>query len=127
MQQPNTLFLIARFGLKGTDKVGVLESHMWLLDPADIAMENVSFHKSKSDRAYKGGKILGFRDATDEEFQAHQELMENSDAGSMADNKKLRQIIVFQPTRLWNKLWPASAKSKPMAVKALGFVPPGDA
>jgi hypothetical protein len=126
MQQPNTLFLIAKFGLKGTDKVGVLESHMWLLDPADITMENVSFHKSKSDRAYKGGKILGFRDATDEEFQAHQELMQNPAEGSMADNKKPRQIIVFQPIRLWNKLWPASAKSKPMAFKALGYVPPGD-
>ncbi len=73
---------------------------MWLLDPADITMENVSFHKSKSDRAYKGGKILGFRDATDEEFQAHQELMQKPDEGSMADNEKLRQIIVFQPIRL---------------------------
>ena len=126
MQKSNTLFLVARFGLKGTDNVGVLESHMWLLDPVDITMENVSFHKSKSDRAYKGGKILGFRDATDEEFQAHQELMQKLDEGSMADNEKPRQIIDFQPTRLWNKLWPASAKSKPMAIKALGIVPPSD-
>ena len=124
MHEPNTLFLIAKSGLKGTDQVGVLESWMWMLDSADTSMEYVSFHKTKSARAYKGGKVIEYRDATNEEFQTHQELLKKRGEASMAESKEPRKIIVFEPVRSWNKLWPASAKSKPMAFKGLVHVPP---
>ena len=124
MHEPNTLFLIAKSGLKGTDTVGVLESWMWLLDSTDTSMEYVSFHKTKSARAYKGGKVIEIRDATPEEFQTHQELLKKREETTMAESKEPRKIIVFEPVRSWNKLWPASAKSKPMAFKGLGHVPP---
>ena len=55
MNQPNTLFLLARYGLKMVDSSGVLESHMWLIDEHESSMKYISLHKSKADRAIKGG------------------------------------------------------------------------
>ena len=121
MSQPNTVFLIARFGLKGTGITGILESWMWILDPLDFEMKHVSFHKTKSGRAYKGGEILGFRDPTLEEYEEHQEEMRRRDEGQMKSPDE-RTIILFKPYPRWKELWPQSAKSHTRDYKALGYV-----
>ena len=120
MDQPNTLFLLARYGLKMVDKSGVLESHMWLIDEYESSMRYVSLHKSKADRAIKGGEILDIREATDEEVEAHQMLMKKLDKGEM-NTVEGRKIIVFQLERRWNALWPQQAKTNPMAYKGVGY------
>ncbi len=121
MDHPNTLFLLARYGLKMVDNSGVLESHMWLIDQQESSMKYISLHKSKADRAVKGGEIIDIREATDEEVEAHQELMEQLDKGEM-NTVKGRKIVVFQLDRRWNALWPQQAKTNPMAYKGVGFI-----
>ncbi len=123
MEEPNTLFLIARFGLKVVDTSGLFESWMWILDPSDLKMKKVSLHKTKSDRAYKGGQIVDIRYAKPEEFQIHQSDMKKRDQGQMNPEPPRRRIIVFQLDKSWKELWPQSMKTNPMAFKALGYVP----
>ena len=120
MSEPNTLFILAKWGLK-TDKSGIFESHMWLLNKQEESMEFVSLHKSKAKRASKGGRIIEVRLATDAEIEDHQSLM-------IKNNKRLmqvvneRKIVVFHYDPKWNALWPKQAKTNPMAYKGIGFV-----
>lgn len=123
MDKDNTLFLIARFGLKMTTEKGILESWMWILDPPDSSMKYVSFHKTKSDRAYKGGELIGTRDPSEAEYEEHQELMRKLDEGQM-ESRVGRKILIFRLIPTWKELWPQAAKSNPMAYKALGYVEP---
>ena len=61
MTSPNTLFILSKLSLKLIDKKGICESSMWLLTEDEESMKYLSLHKSKSDRAYKGGEILSIR------------------------------------------------------------------
>ena len=122
MNEENTLFLLARFGVKMGKEHGCLESRMWLLEPNEIDMKYVSLHKTKADRAYKGGEIVDILDATPQEIEAHQALMEKEGHGRMEETLG-RKVIVFRLDRKWNKLWPESGKANPMAYKARGYVP----
>lgn len=121
MNKPNTLYLLAEYGLHGTGTIGILESWMWILDPPDFGMMYISFHRAKSERAYKGGEILDIRNATPEEFEVHQKEVKERGKDLM-DPDKPRKIIVFKPIPSWNKLWSQTANSHQMAYKALGYV-----
>ena len=94
---------------------------MWILTPEEEAMEYVSLHKSKSERAYKGGKIISIREATEEEIGEHQQLLEKIDEESMKRTGN-RKIITFQIEKDWRVLWPKTAKKNPMSYKALGHL-----
>mgnify|MGYP003382035343 CR=1 FL=1 len=123
MKEPNTLFLISRFGLKSSDTKGLNESWMWVLEPKDSEMKYVSFHKTKSNRASMGGKIIEFRKPTEEEYELHQEEMRKRDEGQMKSRDE-RRIICWQRIPGWNKTWPVEAKSNPLDYRAYGYVDP---
>lgn len=122
MDDPNTLFLLSKVGLKLVDKTGICESRMWLLDEEEESMQYLSLHKSKSDRAYKGGKILSIREATDEEVDEYQDLVEKD----RVPRPKNRKIITFQIEKNWHALWPRKVNRKPMAYKGMGFIDKSD-
>jgi hypothetical protein len=115
----NTLFLIAKHGLRVGAEPGLLESWMWNLSVEDRRMAFLSLHKSKSDRANRGGSIVGTREASDQEVAEHQEFLRNAGKSLMQDTDG-RLIIVFRPIPGWNILWPSHGKTNPMAYKALG-------
>ncbi len=121
MSSPNTLFLLYKHGLKLIDKTGICESGLWLLSEEEQQMAYLSLHRSKSDRAYKGGKILEYRDATEEEVQAHYESIKKS-APEGTQSSKPKKIITFQIDRDWNVLWPEAARKNPMAHKGTGHI-----
>jgi hypothetical protein len=121
MEGNNTLFILAKWGLKRIDKAGIFESHMWLLDGYELSMRYVSLHKSKAERASKGGEIIQIRDATQIEIEEHQQLLRNNGLEEMQVLEG-RKIIVFQLDQNWKTLWPKEAKRNPMAYKGLGFV-----
>ena len=120
MSQPNTLFILANWGLK-VDKSGIFESHMWLLDEQEENMKFVSLHHSKAKRAYKGGRIIEIRLASDIEIEEHQALMVKHNRDPMQNPDK-RKIVVFHFDPEWNALWPEYAKTNPMTYKGTGFV-----
>ena len=125
MGQPNTLFILAKMGVKHTDKSGVSESHMWLLDDQEEAMEYVSLHKSKAHRAYVGGRIIEVRLASDSEIKEHQYLMLKNGKGRMQITDR-RKVVVF--CRKAKKApWPNHAKTNPRAYKCVGYVDWNDA
>lgn len=64
---------------------GEFESLAWDLAADDETAEFVAFHRAKGDFAWFGGKILGIRDATDEEMEARPHLKASS-----------RKVIHFQ-------------------------------
>jgi len=99
---------------------------MWILDPQDYEMKYISFHKTKPDRAYKGGEIFGFRDPTMEEYESHQEEMRERGEGQM-NSPDDRKIIRWRPIPSWKELWPRGGGSNPMAYRDYGYVPPDDA
>lgn len=119
MPESNTLFILARWGLKVVD--GMFESHVWILSDIEASMKYVSLHKSKADRATKGGEIIEVRHATGEEIEAHQTLLLEKDIGPMQIVKD-RKIVVFRLESKWNAIWPQEAKTNPMAYKGLGYV-----
>jgi len=121
MTEPNTLFILAKWGLKEVS-YGVFETHMWILTDQEASMEYVSLHnKSKAERAYKGGEIVNIRLATEDEFQAHQALLtkEGNPAMKSVDGRKIVRFKLFPK---WNPHWPADAKTNPMRYKALGYI-----
>ena len=122
MGNPNTLFILAKWGLKRGDKKGELESHMWLLDKDQESMKYVSLHKTKADRATKGGKIIEIRTASDEEVRAHQDLMIKNGKDLMQDVED-RKIIVFRVDTKWNVIWPLDRRSNPNTYQSIGYVP----
>ena len=120
MNQPNTLFILANWGLK-TDKSGIFESHMWLLNEQEESMKFVSLHKSKGKRSYKGGKIIEIRSASENEIKEHQTLMVKNEKSQMKITEN-RKVVVFRFEPDWNTIWPEYARTNPMAYKGLGFV-----
>lgn len=95
---------------------GYLESYMWPLDGDEQAADYVALHKQKSQRSWKGGRIVGIREATEEELAS--EPAENS-------TKKGRMIVQFEPIRTYNGRpgirWGGSRKGS-MAYKSLETV-----
>jgi hypothetical protein len=120
MSEPNTLFLLAKHGLKSGSELGLLESWMWNLTEEEQSMKFVSLHRSKSDRANKGGQFVSIREATNTEIREHQDLLRSLDKDLMQVTDT-RMIIVFRVDRKWNKIW-ASSDSHQMAYKGLGYV-----
>ncbi len=72
---------------------GHLESCMWPLDNEEQSADYVALHKQKSQRSWKGGKIVGIREATDDELET---FAENK------TTKKGRMIVQFEPIRQYN-------------------------
>ena len=122
MSSPNTLIILSKHGLKLIDKKGICESSMWALSDEEETMKYLSLHRSKSDRAFKGGEILGVREATDEEIIEHHKALNKSDPESAPEKTKSRKIITFQIDRGWHALWPEEARKNPMAHKGIGHV-----
>jgi len=99
---------------------------MWILDTKDYEMEYISFHKTKSDRAYMGGKRLGYRDPTEEEYESHQKEMRDRGEGQMKSREE-RQIILWRRIPDWDETWPGGGGWNPMTYKERGYFPPYDA
>jgi hypothetical protein len=72
---------------------GHLESFLWLLDSDELAADYVALHKQKSQRSWKGGRILGVREATEEEVSLK---------SATAASKKGRMVVQFEPIREYN-------------------------
>lgn len=79
-------------GLHQADE-GHLESFLWSLDPEERDAEYVAFHKQKSQRSWKGGRIVGLREATADELQA---------AAADSDIRKGNLVVQFVPIREYN-------------------------
>jgi len=121
MSQPNTLFIIAKMGVKDIDKSGIFESHMWLLDDHEESMKYVSLHKCKADRAYMGGRIIKVRLATDSEIKEHQDLMVKNGKERMRVTDG-RKVVVFRLEPKWKAPWPIPAKTNRRTYKCIGYV-----
>ena len=78
-------------GLQQADD-GCLESLMWSLDGEEQTADYVALHKQKSQRSWKGGRLIGIREATEEELAAM----------NGAAPKKGRLIVQFEPIREYN-------------------------
>lgn len=124
MTTANTLFLIAKHGLNMSEDEGCLELWMWNLSIDERQMQFLSMHRSKSERAYRGGKIQRIRAATEDEVNQHQEFLAKEGKPLMQDTDQ-RMIIVFKPDPGWKSLWPDDAKLHQMAYKGIGFVERG--
>ncbi len=72
---------------------GHLESLLWTLDQEEQSAEYVALHKQKSQRSWKGGRVLGMREATDEEISA-------AEANSAV--RKGNLVVQFEPVREYN-------------------------
>jgi hypothetical protein len=72
---------------------GCLESCLWSLDGDEQSADYVALHKQKSQRSWKGGRLLGVREATADELN-----------GRVANSvsKKGRMIVQFEPIREYN-------------------------
>jgi len=120
MEEPNTLFLLSKFGLKKIDG-NLFESHMWLIKPDEESLKYISLHKSKTIRAWKGGEITEIRAATSTEVEQHQALMRKNGLDEMKKTTA-RKVVVFRLESDWKALWPAHARKNPMAYKGTGHV-----
>jgi len=102
-------------GLQQTPE-GYLESCMWPLDSEEQSADYVALHKQKSQRSWKGGRIVGVREATEEELSEQPEV---------SSSKKGRMIVRFEPIREYNGRpgirWGGSRKGS-MAYKSLETV-----
>ena len=94
---------------------GFLESYMWPLDAEEQDADYVALHKQKSQRSWKGGRIVGIREATDEELSAQ----------SDSPTRKGRLVVRFEPIREYNGRpgipWGGARKGS-MAYKSLEVV-----
>lgn len=99
-------------GLQQADN-GYLESCMWPLDSEEQSADYVALHKQKSQRSWKGGRIVKIREATADELEAFAEDK---------STKKGRMIVQFEPIRQYNGRpgirWGGSRKGT-MAYKSL--------
>jgi hypothetical protein len=106
-------------GLQQTED-GHLESFMWSLDGDELDADYVALHKQKSQRSWKGGRILGVREATDEELSEREQ----------ATAKKGNLVVQFEPIREYNGRpgirWGGSRKGT-MAYKSLEIFEGDDA
>jgi hypothetical protein len=100
---------------------GYLESCMWPLDGDEQSADYVALHKQKSQRSWKGGRILTVREATEDEMTAQAE--------EGPAPRKGRMIVQFEPIREYNGRpgipWGGSRRGT-MAYKSLETVD-GDA
>ncbi|MBS95466.1 MAG: hypothetical protein CL799_13575 [Chromatiales bacterium] len=92
---------------------GYLESLMWVLDSDESSADYVALHKQKSQRSWKGGRVIGVREATEAEITAKTTEM---------NGKKGRMVVQFEPIRGYNGRpgipWGGSRKGA-MAYKSL--------
>jgi hypothetical protein len=92
---------------------GHLESMLWVLDSEEQTADYVALHKQKSQRSWKGGRILGVREATEDEITTQ---------SSQLTTKKGRLVVQFEPIREYNGRpgipWGGSRKGT-MAYKSL--------
>ena len=72
---------------------GYLESLLWTLDEEERTADYVALHKQKSQRSWKGGRIVGLREATDDELSA---------AEDTAGIRKGNLVVQFEPMREYN-------------------------
>ena len=102
-------------GLRQADD-GSLESLMWSLDSDEQSAEYVALHKQKSQRSWKGGRIVGLREATEDEINAQP---------AEGSGKRGRMVVQFEPIRAYNGRpgipWGGSRKGS-MAYKSLETV-----
>jgi hypothetical protein len=115
------LHLIEKGGGLNQAPNGYLESFMWLLDGEEQSADYVALHKQKSQRSWKGGRILGVREATEEELTTYIDG---------AASKKGRLIVQFEPIREYNGRpgvpWGGSRRGT-MAYKSLEICDDSDA
>jgi hypothetical protein len=101
-------------GLQQTAE-GYLESCMWPLDNDEQSADYVALHKQKSQRSWKGGRIVDVREATDDEISSQPE----------DKPRKGRMVVRFEPIREYNGRpglpWGGSRKGT-MAYKSLETV-----
>jgi len=94
---------------------GYLESLLWSLDNDEQSADYVALHKQKSQRSWKGGRVIGVRKATDEELSSE----------DLAGAKKGPLVVQFEPIREYNGRpgipWGGSRKGT-MAYKSLQTV-----
>ncbi|MDP6437876.1 MAG: hypothetical protein QF790_11380 [Gammaproteobacteria bacterium] len=92
---------------------GYLESLMWVLDNDELSADYVALHKQKSQRSWKGGRVIGIREATEAEVSAK---------SAELNGKKGRMVVQFEPIRGYNGRpgipWGGSRKGA-MAYKSL--------
>lgn len=92
-------------GLQQADE-GHLESFLWVLDEEEAAADYVAFHKHKTQRSWKGGRVLGIREATQDELTA---------CASLKTPKNGSLVVLFEPVREYNGRpgvpWGSSRKS----------------
>ena len=102
---------------------GHLESLMWALDNEEQSAEYVAFHKQKSQRSWKGGRMVGVRKATDAELT----LLDDSVSPAKATAKQGHLVVQFEPLREYNGRpgvrWGGNRKGS-MAYKSLEDVSP---
>lgn len=95
---------------------GHLESMLWVLDSEELTADYVALHKQKSQRSWKGGRIVGVREATEAEITSQ---------SSQLTTKKGRLVVQFEPIREYNGRpgipWGGSRKGT-MAYKSLETV-----
>jgi hypothetical protein len=98
---------------------GHLESLLWVLDSEELSADYVALHKQKSQRSWKGGRILGVREATEEEISLQ---------SATAASKKGRMVVQFEPIREYNGRpglpW-GGARKGTMAYKSLETIDEG--
>lgn len=86
---------------------------MWPLDAEEQSAEYVALHKQKSQRSWKGGRIVGIREATENELD---------EKHGSAPARKGRMVVQFEPIREYNGRpglpWGGSRKGT-MAYKSL--------
>jgi hypothetical protein len=87
------LHLIEKGGGLHQAPEGHLESFMWALDNDERTADYVALHKQKSQRSWKGGRILGVREATEEELAAK---------NGSTTAKKGSLVVQFEPIREYN-------------------------
>ena len=121
MSEPNTLFIIAKMGVKPIDKSGVFESHMWLLNACEGSMKYVSLHRSKNDPAYIGGKITRVRLATNGDIEEHQDCMVENGRERM-NRTDGRKVVVFSREPKWKASWPDLPEPNRRMYKRAGYV-----
>lgn len=114
------LHLIEKGGGLHQAPEGHLESFMWSLDSEEQSADYVALHKQKTQRSWKGGRILGVRKATEEELSAQ---------NGNTTTKKGSLVVLFEPIREYNGRpgipWGGARKGS-MAYKCLETVDDAD-
>ena len=84
------LHLVDKGGSLRQTADGYLESLAWSLDDEESTADFVALHKQKSQRSWKGGRVIGVREATDEE---------RSENGVANNHQRGTIVVQFEPLR----------------------------